>query len=60
MRDNGAKGEKKNVEDWKIDDKKYFKCSRAGAIWNQVFYLQLASVSLLFNDSLAVQWTFGS
>lgn len=46
MRDNGAKGEKKKVEDWKTDDKRYFKCSYAGAIWNQVFYLQLANFSL--------------
>lgn len=60
MRDNGAKGEKKNVENWKIDYQRYFKCSCAGDIWNQVFYLQLASFSLLLNDLLAVQWTFGS
>lgn len=26
----------------------------------QVFYLQLASLSLLLNDFLAIQWTFGS
>lgn len=39
MKDNGAKGEKENVKDQKMDYRRYFRCFYAGDIWNQVFYL---------------------
>lgn len=58
MKDNGAKGEK---ECEKLEDRLY-KILQVFLCWRyleSIFYLQLASFSPLFSDSLAIQWISG-
>lgn len=62
MKDNGIKGKKKNVKDWKIDYKRQLQVFPS---WRYVesstiFYLQLNSFSLISNDLVAIQWTLGT